>query len=140
MNTLNSILNEELALYLKTWNAHWNVEGPQFAALHELFAQQYGELAALIDEIAERIRSLGARAETRVSVDDSGAASAEGLLLLLAQAHRQLSRRLREEAIPEFDRAGDPGTVDLLTRALQLHDKAAWMLSASAAGATVAAA
>ncbi|MEJ5369678.1 MAG: DNA starvation/stationary phase protection protein [Bryobacteraceae bacterium] len=139
MKMLNSILNDELALYLKTWNAHWNVEGPQFAALHELFAKQYGEQAALIDEIAERIRSLGARAETRLAMDDGSTASAEGLLMLLAQAHRQLSRRLREEAIPEFERAGDPGTVDLLTRALQWHDKAAWMLSASASGANAAA-
>ncbi len=140
MKTMNSILNEELALYLRTWNAHWNIEGPQFAALHELFARQYGELAALVDEIAERIRSLGARAETRVSMEEGGTASAEGLLMLLAQAHRQLSRRMREEAIPEFERAGDPGTVDLLTRAVQLHDKAAWMLSASAAGSAAPAA
>lgn len=132
MKTLNSLLNSELCLYLQTWNSHWNVEGPQFAALHDLFARQYGELAALIDEMAERIRALGGRAETRVAVEQAGAANAAEMLDSLRQAHEASSRRMREEAIPEFEKVGDPGTVDLLTRAVQLHDKAAWMLRASA--------
>jgi len=132
MKTLNTLLNDELSLYLQTSNAHWNVEGPQFAALHELFARQYGELAALIDELAERIRALGGRAETRVAVEQAGGASAAEMLAALGEAHEAVSRRLREQAIPEFEQAGDPGTADLLTRAVQLHDKAAWMLRASA--------
>ncbi len=131
MKTLNTLLNSELSLYLQTWNFHWNVEGPHFAPLHELFARQYGELAALIDELAERIRALGARAETRVAAEVSGAAAAPEMLVSLAQAHEELSRAMRQSAIPEFEKAGDPGTVDLLTRAVQLHDKAAWMLRAS---------
>lgn len=132
MKTLNTLLNDELNLYLQTWNAHWNVEGPQFAALHGLFAQQYGELAGLIDEIAERIRALQGRAETRVTVEQAGTAGAAEMLKALEQAHAELSRRIRQEAIPEFESAGDPGTVDLLTRVTQWHDKAAWMLRASA--------
>jgi starvation-inducible DNA-binding protein len=132
MKTLNTLLNDELNLYLQTWNFHWNVEGPHFAALHGLFATQYGDLAGLIDELAERIRALGGRAETCLAVEQSGAATAGEMLATLAQAHESLSRRLREQAIPEFEQAGDPGTVDLLTRAVQLHDKAAWMLRASA--------
>jgi starvation-inducible DNA-binding protein len=131
MKTLNTLLNDELTLYLQTWNAHWNVEGPHFAALHELFAQQYGELAGLIDEIAERIRALDGRAETRVSVEQAGAAGAAEMLKALEQAHTALSQKIRQHAIPEFEKAGDPGTVDLLTRAVQFHDKAAWMLRAS---------
>ncbi|MFZ5929556.1 MAG: Dps family protein [Acidobacteriota bacterium] len=131
MKTLNSLLNGELSLYLQTWNFHWNVEGPHFAALHELFARQYGELAGLIDELAERIRALGGRAETRVAAEQTGSAAAPEMLASLAQAHEALSRQMRETAIPEFEKAGDPGTVDLLTRAVQLHDKAAWMLRAS---------
>lgn len=132
MKTLNSLLNDELNLYLQTWNFHWNVEGPHFTALHDLFGRQYGELAALVDEVAERIRALGGRAETRPAAALPGAASAPEMLAALAQAHEALSRRLREQAIPEFETGGDPGTVDLLTRAVQLHDKAAWMLRASA--------
>ncbi|MCS7042149.1 MAG: DNA starvation/stationary phase protection protein [Bryobacteraceae bacterium] len=132
MRTLNQILNEELNLYLTTWNYHWNVEGAQFAALHDLFAQQYGALQPLIDELAERIRALGGRPETDVVVRIDGARSAPQMLAALAEAHESLSRKLRQEAIPEFESSGDPGTVDLLTRAVQLHDKAAWMLRASA--------
>lgn len=132
MKTLNQILNDELSLYLKTWNYHWNVEGAQFAALHALFEQQYSGLQPLIDELAERIRALGGRAETSVQARIDGDKDAVGMLAALAEGHESLSRRLREEAIPEFERAGDPGTVDLLTRAVQFHDKAAWMLRASA--------
>jgi starvation-inducible DNA-binding protein len=132
MKTLNRILNDELSLYLKTWNFHWNVEGAQFAALHELFARQYGELQTLIDELAERIRALGGRAETGLEARFDGSRTAPQMLAELAGAHESLSRQLRETAIPEFEQAGDPGTADLLTRAVQLHDKAAWMLRASA--------
>ncbi len=76
MKTLNRILNDELSLYLKTWNFHWNVEGAQFAALHELFARQYGELQPLIDELAERIRALGGRAETGLEARFDGSRTA----------------------------------------------------------------
>ncbi|MGC8760192.1 MAG: Dps family protein [Bryobacteraceae bacterium] len=132
MRTLNQILNDELSLYLKTWNYHWNVEGAQFAALHALFEEQYSGLQPLIDELAERIRALGGHAGTDVQARIDGAKDAAGMLAALAEGHESLSRRLREEAIPEYERAGDPGTVDLLTRAVQFHDKAAWMLRASA--------
>lgn len=131
MKTLNTVLNEELSLYLQTWNAHWNVEGPDFAALHDLFQRQYEDLGGLIDETAERIRALGGRAGTRLVVEQEGSATAAEILNALEQAHASLSLRIREQAIPEFEKAGDPGTVDLLTRAVQLHDKAAWMLRAS---------
>lgn len=131
MKTLNTLLNNELNLYLQTWNAHWNVEGPHFAALHELFGRQYEDLAGLIDEIAERIRALGGRAETRVSLEQAGTASASDMLKSLEQAHTALSQQIRQQAIPEFEKSGDTGTVDLLTRAVLLHDKAAWMLRAS---------
>src|SRR4051812_31153154 len=56
---LNTLLCDEYVLYTKTRNAHWNVEGPAFHALHLFFENQYGELDELIDEIAERTRSLG---------------------------------------------------------------------------------
>lgn len=132
MKTLNSILNRELNLYPRTWNAYWNVKGPQFAALHELFARRYGELAALIDETAGRVRSLGARPAAGVAPQESGSASTDTMPASPAQAHGELSRRLRVEAILEFDRAGDPATEDLLARPVEPHEKAAWMLAASA--------
>ena len=59
---LSHLLADSYTLYLKTHNFHWNVTGPMFTTLHTLFETQYTELAIAIDEIAERIRALGARA------------------------------------------------------------------------------
>jgi starvation-inducible DNA-binding protein len=59
---LERVLATSYTLYLKTHNFHWNVTGPMFTTLHTLFETQYTELAAAVDEIAERIRALGAKA------------------------------------------------------------------------------
>ena len=59
---LSRLLADSYTLYLKTHNYHWNVTGPQFNTLHQMFETQYTELAAAVDEIAERIRALGVRA------------------------------------------------------------------------------
>ena len=59
---LSKLLADSYSLYLKTHNYHWNVTGPQFNTLHQMFEEQYTELAAAVDEIAERIRALGVRA------------------------------------------------------------------------------
>src|SRR5688572_11973781 len=56
---LNTLLADSYTLYLKTHNFHWNVVGPMFQTLHILFEQQYTELSAAVDEIAERVRALG---------------------------------------------------------------------------------
>jgi DNA-binding ferritin-like protein len=58
-------------VYLKTQNFHWNVTGPMFGELHALFEQQYTDLAAAVDELAERIRAVGdsRRAASRNSVN-----------------------------------------------------------------------
>ncbi len=56
---LSRLLADTYTLYLKTHNFHWNVTGPMFNTLHVMFEQQYTELAIAVDDIAERIRSLG---------------------------------------------------------------------------------
>src|SRR5215831_94438 len=58
-HTLANILADEFLLYTKTLNAHWNVEGPDFHNQHLFFEKQYNELFEIVDQIAERIRSLG---------------------------------------------------------------------------------
>src|SRR6266478_3255125 len=57
---LNALLADEYVLYTKTRNYHWNVVGPQFNDLHKFFEAQYEELDGFVDEVAERIRQLGA--------------------------------------------------------------------------------
>ena len=61
-DSLNQVLADSYALMAVTHLAHWNVEGPNFFALHTAFQTQYEELFAAIDEIAERVRARGAYA------------------------------------------------------------------------------
>src|ERR1051325_4110968 len=58
-DALSNVLADTFILYLKTHNYHWNVTGPMFHTLHLMFEEQYRELWAAGDEIAERIRALG---------------------------------------------------------------------------------
>ena len=55
---LNALLSDEYCLYTKTRNYHWNVTGPQFNDLHKFFEEQYTELNQIVDDVAERARSL----------------------------------------------------------------------------------
>jgi len=59
---LSHLLADSYTLYVQTHNFHWNVTGPMFRTLHLMFEEQYTELAAAVDEIAERIRALGMHA------------------------------------------------------------------------------
>ena len=67
VDALCRLLADSYTLYTKTHNFHWNVTGPMFTTLHTLFETQYTELALAVDEVAERIRSLGARAPVAYS-------------------------------------------------------------------------
>src|ERR1700722_15975696 len=58
---LNGLLADAFALYLKTKNFHWHVSGPHFRDYHLLFDEQAAEIYATTDELAERVRKLGAR-------------------------------------------------------------------------------
>ncbi len=132
---LSRLLADSYTLYLKTHNYHWNVEGPQFNTLHQMFEQQYTELATAVDEIAERIRALGIKAPGSysafarlTSVDEaSGDESAEDMVRSLAIGQETLVRTARE-AFPAADAANDEPTADLLTQRMQIHEKNAWML------------
>jgi starvation-inducible DNA-binding protein len=59
---LTPLLADEYLLYTKTRNYHWNVVGPQFNDLHKFFEAQYEELEDIVDDVAERARSLGGKA------------------------------------------------------------------------------
>jgi starvation-inducible DNA-binding protein len=123
-------------LQLKTQYYHWNVTGPQFISLHLLFEEQYKALAAGVDELAERIRSLGFSAPgtfrnfeelAMLQEDKSLPGGWEMMVANLVAAHESLSRNARER-IKFVQKMGDEGTADLFIRRLQEHEKAAWML------------
>jgi starvation-inducible DNA-binding protein len=132
---LSHVLADSYALYLKTHNFHWNVEGPMFRDLHLMFEEQYTELAGAVDEIAERIRALGEYAPgsfgqfTRLaSVKDAeGVPKAEDMAKRLAADHEIVEKTIRA-ALPAAQRAGDEVTVGFLVERLAVHEKAAWML------------
>ena len=132
---LERLLADSYTLYLKTHNYHWNVTGPMFTTLHTLFETQYAELALAVDEIAERIRTLGARApgsyaefSARASVaDDDQPRSAEEMIrILVADQERIVSAA--KAVIEAAGADGDDATADLGTRRIDVHQKNAWML------------
>ncbi len=137
---LETVLADTFAVYLKTLNYHWNVEGANFRALHLLFEEQYTELAAAVDEIAERIRTLdekapaGFAAYARLSSIEDGdeTADAEAMLKDLGAAQEAVIKSLNT-ALNAAQIADDEGTVALLDDRLRAHQKAAWMLRSSAA-------
>ena len=132
---LAKLLADSYSLYLKTHNYHWNVEGPLFNTLHLMFEQHYTELAAAVDEIAERIRALGVKAPGSYSVygeltsiaEATGDESAEEMIRQLVIGQETVARTARE-AIAAADAASDEPTADLLTQRMQIHEKNAWML------------
>ena len=132
---LSRLLADSYTLYLKTHNYHWNVTGPMFATLHTLFEGQYTELAAAVDEIAERIRALGEPAPGSYSAfakltsieEEAGTPSAEEMIRQLTIGQETVARTARE-IIAVVEEARDEPTADLLTQRMLVHEKNAWML------------
>ena len=132
---LSRLLADSYTLYLKTHNYHWNVTGPMFNTLHLMFEAQYTELAAAVDEIAERIRALGEPAPGSYSAyarltcieEEEGVPGAEAMIRNLVDAQEAVVRTARE-VIPLAGEASDEPTADLLTQRMQIHEKNAWML------------
>ena len=135
---LNARLAEAIDLQLQTKHAHWNVKGPNFVALHELFDQLAGELAGYVDEMAERATALGGFAEgTTQAVAGRSQLPAYPLNVtegrehvdVLAEGYARLGKGLRK-AIDAAARAGDADTIDLFTGVSRGVDKALWLLDA----------
>ena len=135
VEALSTLLATSYTLYLKTHNYHWNVTGPMFTTLHTLFETQYTELALAVDEIAERIRSVGAfapgsyaaYAELSSVKEENGRPAAKKMIQNLVSdqaAVAAVARRVIEAA----EALGDQATADLATRRLDVHEKNAWML------------
>ena len=133
---LKRVLADTYTLYLKTHNYHWNVTGPQFNTLHAMFELHYNEMWAAVDEIAERIRALGAFAPGGYGqfADLTGVADAEAdvpdantMVANLVKGHETLIKSARA-ALEVAGGAGDAATEDLLTVRIQTHEKTAWML------------
>ncbi|MBY8974384.1 DNA starvation/stationary phase protection protein [Rhodobacteraceae bacterium NNCM2] len=134
---LAQVLADTYQLVIKTHAYHWNVVGPLFYSVHNLTEEHYTEMFAAADEIAERMRALGALAPMNfAAMDDrsqieaaSGTPTAVEMLHDLAASHEKLGRRL-QKLVEAAGGAGDPVTEDLATGRAAFHQKAAWMLRA----------
>jgi starvation-inducible DNA-binding protein len=132
---LSRLLADTYVVYLKTHNFHWNVEGPMFQTLHQMFMEQYTEAWNAIDLVAERIRSLGHYAPgtygeylelSRVK-ETRGVPKAGQMVKLLIEGQEAVVKTARE-LLPVAEKADDQPTLDLLTQRMQVHEKNAWML------------
>lgn len=136
-DALAQVLADTYALYQKTHLYHWNVQGPRFIALHELFGKQYAALWASLDEIAERIRALGELAPTHAEIakrttlaaDNDPAPSENAMIAALLTGNEALIKSARA-ALRAAEDAGDDATADLMTTRCGDLEKTAWMLRA----------
>ncbi len=105
VDSLNTLLADYFALYIKTKNFHWHVGGPQFRDLHLLFDEQATEVFALTDIIAERVRKNGAdtltspgaiASRSRIKPQDDTSLSAEAMVKELRDDNAALITTLRE--------------------------------------------
>ena len=135
---LNARLADAVDLQLQAKQAHWNVKGPNFIALHELFDKIAGDVGGHVDDIAERITALGGVAEGTVqSVSGRSKLDPYPLELVDGRSHvdalaAALARfaRSARKAIDDAAKAGDAGTSDLFTGVSRSVDKGLWLLEA----------
>ncbi len=132
---LSELLADSYTLYLMTHNFHWNVTGPKFNDLHNMFMGQYTEQWNALDIIAERIRALGHPAPGTykefvklASIQEvDGVPKALEMVRHLVAAQEATARTARK-LFALVNEANDQPSADLLTQRLEIHEKTAWML------------
>ena len=135
---LKNLLADSYTLYLQTHNFHWNVTGQQFRELHLMFEEHYTELAIAVDEIAERIRTLGVAAPgtynafARLSSIEEveGVPVANDMVGILTRGHEQVVKTCRK-VLSLAQQADDESTAALVSDRMRVHEKTAWMLRAT---------
>lgn len=138
VDILNARLADAIDLQLQAKQAHWNVKGANFIALHELFDKIAAELGGHVDDMAERITALGGVAEgtvqavagrSRLEPYPLALAEGRGHLEALAGALARFGKSVRK-AIDETGKAGDADTSDLFTGVSRSVDKNLWLVEA----------
>lgn len=138
VDALKNVLADNYALYLKTQNYHWNVEGPYFKNLHLLFEEQYTDLTMAVDTVAELIRGLGEKApgtfdaytkNTSIKPGNENA-TAEQMVKELSADQGAIQKTL-QAALEAAQKAGDEVVAGFMIERLTVHRKAAWMLKSS---------
>ncbi len=135
---LNKRLADALDLYSHAKQAHWNVKGPHFKELHELFDEVATRTLGHIDEIAERITALAGTAFGTVQVAAKNSSlpaypldvfDGKAHVIALANSLAAFGKAVRQ-GIDESDRLGDKDTADLFTQVSRAVDKDLWFVEA----------
>ena len=135
---LNARLADAIDLRLQTKQAHWNVKGPHFIALHELFDKLYDVVGEYVDELAERAVQLGGTAKgtlqavakhTSLYAYPIAASDGRDHLKALSRALAHFGKSVRH-AIEAAAKAGDADTADLYTEISRENDKQLWFIEA----------
>lgn len=132
---LENTLADSYTLLLKSHNYHWNVTGSNFYGLHNLFEVQYRDLFEAVDEIAERIRTLGSKspgsfsefAQLSIIKEAQKDINANQMVEDLAKSNDAVAQRFSELA-NAASQANDKETEDLAITRAKIHQKNAWML------------
>ncbi len=140
IESLKVVLGKTFRLYVQTHGYHWNVQGPQFLKLHELFGDQYANMWEALDDVAERLRALGVAAPGTVTElmsladdpEEEMPISADDMVAKLIHSHTTLAECLRG-AFQDAEDAVDDVTAGMLTDRLTWHEKTLWMLRSSSA-------
>ena len=135
---LKQLLAESYVLMLKTQNYHWNVKGINFQSLHIMFENQYTDLFTAVDEIAERIQSIGActpgtfQEFQKLSTIDSENVSkgSKEMLVSLIEDHKKLVKTAKK-LVQTAQAVTDDATTDLVVTRTQVHEKHLWMMKST---------
>lgn len=133
---LNALLADTFALYLKTKNFHWHVSGPHFRDYHLMLDEQATQIFAMTDELAERVRKIGAptlrsvgqiAGMQRILDNDADYVDPDDMLAELRDDNKDFVQRMRE-ARDLCDEARDVATASLLETFIDQSERRVWFL------------
>jgi starvation-inducible DNA-binding protein len=132
---LQTQVSNAFILYLNYKHYHWQTFGPLFRDLHRLFDELAAEVYETVDEMAERVRMIGQNPVSRIeeflkTATIKSSSDSRDMRDMISEADRNVITVIAEmrEAIKRADEAGDPGTADVFTRFVQIHEKHEWWL------------
>jgi starvation-inducible DNA-binding protein len=133
---LNKALADEVVLYIKTRNYHWNVEGDSFMEMHKFYESQYEQIDVFMDDVAERIRFIGHYSEARLTdylklthlSEPQYTTSRKEQLNNLLIDHEAIIMNLRGLITTLGEKYKDLGSADFVTGLMEKHEKMAWMI------------
>lgn len=137
---LNGVLAELIDLSLQLKQAHWNVRGSTFQQIHELLDSIHEDVDGYVDSVAERITSLGGRADGTVETVRSGSklpvypvsvTDIPGSLKAIADSIAAVDKPITHGLLERCDELGDAVTVDLLTTLSAMLQKSLWFVESN---------